>query len=135
MDILNLCIVQACSIQVVRNMNGTVTETAYFVKNSAKRQMFLESVVNGKTKSVKVKDLCWTRWIYRHKAYKNFYLLFNHLMSVMTAIIEGDDTYGQMKWDSKTVVEANGLLTDYTCNSRTHDNLFQRNTLNTVRNI
>ena len=28
--ILNLCIVQACSIQAVRNMNGTVTETAYF---------------------------------------------------------------------------------------------------------
>ena len=28
--ILNLCIVQACSLQAVRNMNGTVTETAYF---------------------------------------------------------------------------------------------------------
>ena len=29
--ILNLCIVQACSIQAARNMSGTVTETAYFV--------------------------------------------------------------------------------------------------------
>ena len=28
--VLNLCIVQACSIQAVRNMNGTVTETAIF---------------------------------------------------------------------------------------------------------
>lgn len=28
--ILNLCIVQACSLQAVRNMNGTVTETALF---------------------------------------------------------------------------------------------------------
>ena len=90
-------------------MSGTVTETAYFLKNSAKRQVFLESVVNGETTSVKVKDLCRTRWIYRHEAYENFFMLFQHLVSVMTAIIERDDTYGQMNWDSKTVVEANGL--------------------------
>ena len=40
--ILNLCIVQACSIPV-RNMNGTVTETAYFFKNSAKQKNCLET--------------------------------------------------------------------------------------------
>ena len=112
--ILNLCIVQACSIQAVRNMNGTVTETAYFFKNSAKRQNFLETVVSGKTTRVKVKDLCRTRWIYRHEAYENFFMLFKYLVSVMIAITEGDETYGQMNWDSKTVIEANGLLKMYT---------------------
>ena len=45
-------------MQAVRNMNGTVTETAYFFHNSAKRQCFLEKVVDGETTTVKVKDLC-----------------------------------------------------------------------------
>ena len=109
--ILNLCIVQACSIQAVRNMNGTVTETAYFFKNSAKRQNFLETVVSAKATRVKVKDLCQTRW---HEAYENFFMLFKHLVSVMVAITEGDETYGQINWNSKTVIEANGLLKMYT---------------------
>ena len=37
-------------------------------------------------------------------------MLFKYLVSVMIAITEGDETYGQMNWDSKTVIEANGLL-------------------------
>ena len=85
-----------------------------FLRIVPKDRVFLESVVNGETTSVKVKDLCRTRWIYRHEAYENFFMLFKHLVSVMTAIIERDDTYGQMNWDSKTVVEANGLLKMYT---------------------
>ena len=61
--ILNLCIVQACSLSYIRNMNSTVTESAYFFNNSAKRQGFLETVVDKET-SAKVKDLCRTRWAY-----------------------------------------------------------------------
>ncbi len=38
--ILNLCIVQACSLRSIRNMNGTVTESSFFFKNSPKRQTF-----------------------------------------------------------------------------------------------
>ncbi len=63
--VLNLCIVQACSLQPIRNMNGAITESSYFFKNSAKRQMFLERVIDKRTKLVRVKDLCRTRWIYR----------------------------------------------------------------------
>ena len=77
-------------MQAVRNMNGTITETAYFSHNSAKRQCFLEKVIDGETTTVKVKDLCRTRWIYRHEAYEKKILLFPHLVSVMTAITEGD---------------------------------------------
>ena len=32
--VLNLCIVQACSLSHIRNMNSTVTETAYFFQNT-----------------------------------------------------------------------------------------------------
>ena len=108
--ILNLCIVQACSIQAIRNMNSTITETAYFFANSAKRQHFLEMVIDKTSRIVKVKDLCRTRWIYRHEAYENFYVLFEHVIAVMVAITERDMTYGDMNWDSNTIVSANGLL-------------------------
>ena len=49
-------------------MNSTITETAYFFH---KRQSFLDQ----KSGVVKVKDLCRTRWAYRHEAYENFNIL------------------------------------------------------------
>ena len=78
--ILNSCIVQACSLQAIKNMNATVTETAHFFNNSSKRQNFLEKVIDKTSSIVKVKDLCRTRWIYRHEAYENFHLLFKYLV-------------------------------------------------------
>ena len=60
--VLNLC-VEACSLPPIRNMNSTITETAYFFQNSAKRQLFLEKLLDNRTTTVKVKDLCRTRWI------------------------------------------------------------------------
>jgi hypothetical protein len=111
--VLNLCIVQACSLQAIRNMNGTVTESSYFFSNSPKRQMFLERVVDKQTKVVKVKDLCRTRWIYRHEAYECFFELFSYLHTVMVAITSRDTAYGIMDWDANTIVTANGLLKMY----------------------
>ena len=111
--ILNLCIVQACSLQSIRNMNGTVTESSYFCKNSPKRQKFLELVIDKQTNVTKIKDLCRTRWIYRHEAYECFFELFKYLHDVMVAIINHDNSYGNMNWDSNTVVKANGLLKSY----------------------
>ena len=111
--VLNLCIVQACSLPAIRNMNGTVTESSYFFHNSTKRQAFLEQVINNQSKIVIVKDLCRTRWIYRHEAYECFFELFKYLHNVMVLVTEHDNTYGNMNWDSNTVVTANGLLKVY----------------------
>ena len=44
--VLNLCIVVACALPPIRNMNSTITETAYFFHNSAKCQYFLEKVID-----------------------------------------------------------------------------------------
>lgn len=52
--VLNLCIVEACSLPPIRNMNSTVTETAYFFNNSSKRQLYLEKILDGRTNTVKV---------------------------------------------------------------------------------
>jgi len=111
--ILNLCVVQACSLPCIRNMSGTVTESAFFFKNSPKRQTFLELMIDKQTKAKKVKDLCRTRWVYRHEAYECFFELFKCLHDVMYAIVSRDNTYGDMNWDSNTIVTANGLLKSY----------------------
>ena len=47
--------------------------------------------------------------MYRHEAYENFYLLYKYLVDVMKAISEQDSSYGDMSWDSKTIVAANWL--------------------------
>lgn len=111
--VLNLCIVQACSLPSIRNMNLAVTETHYFFDNSFKRQIFFEKIIDKETKVVKVKDLCRTRWIYRHEAYETFYVLYKYLVATMKAITTNDLTFGKMDWDGKTVVAANGLLSMY----------------------
>ena len=112
--ILNLCIVHACGLPAIRNMNSTITETANFFSNSAKRQAFLETLVDNEISTVKVKDLCRTRWVYRHEAYTNFFILFKHLVSVMESIVSHEEKYGIMNWDANTVVLANGLLKMFT---------------------
>lgn len=83
--VLNLCIVETCSLPPIRNMNSTITETAYFFQNSSKRQLFLEKIVDCRARTVKVKDLCRTRWVYRHEAYEHFSLLYTFLVNVMKA--------------------------------------------------
>ncbi len=62
---------------------------------------------------VRVKDLCRTRWIYRHEAYESFFDLFKYLHAVMEAITTRDTTYGSMDWDASTIVTATGLLKIY----------------------
>lgn len=111
--ILNLCIVQACSLPAIRNMNATVTESAAFFENSSKRQGFFEDVIDRRTSTVKVKDLCRTRWAYRHSAYENFFKLYKYLVATMKAIVSRNSQYGEMNWDGKTLVAATGLLTMY----------------------
>jgi len=108
--VLNLCIVQACSLQSIQNMNGAVTESCNFFLNTPKRQMFLERIIDTHTKIVKVKYLCGTRWIYHHEAYDSFFELFKYLHAVIVAITNRDTTYGDMNWDANTLVTANGLL-------------------------
>ena len=39
--VFNLCIIAACALHPIRNMNSTITGTAYFFHYSAKRQSFL----------------------------------------------------------------------------------------------
>ena len=78
--------------------------------NSAKRKTFLEKFFGNVTSITKVKNLCRTRWIYRHEAYENFSILYTCLADVIEAICDNDVSYGEMNWDKNTIVAANGLL-------------------------
>ena len=75
--------VQACTVSSIRIMNHTVT---YFFRNSPKRQMFLEQVIDKCTKVVKVKDLCRTHWIYRHESLLKMYCTFSFIYSFVVTM-------------------------------------------------
>ena len=56
---LNLCVVAACSLQLVKNMMGTMVEICLFFSNSPKRQLELEKHAPSR----KLVDMCKTRWV------------------------------------------------------------------------
>ena len=63
--VLNLVIVKACSLPLVRNMAGTITECANFFNYSLKRLRCLEKVISldqPKSQGTKTSDPCHTRW-------------------------------------------------------------------------
>ena len=65
----------------------------------------------NRTPTVKVKDLCRSRWAYRHGAYEDFSLLYTYLVDVTEAICDNDTSHGQMDWYNKTIVAANPKCT------------------------
>ena len=81
--VLNLCIVEACSLPPICNMNFTITESAFFSKMVQNGKyflkIFLKKVIDRSTSIVKVKDLCRTRWIYRCEAYEDFHVCISSL--------------------------------------------------------
>ena len=54
---LNLCVVSACSIQMVKNMMGTMVEICLFFSNSPKRQNELEKRIEASSASTKASEL------------------------------------------------------------------------------
>ena len=110
---LNLCVVKACSIPQIRNVNGTISEIAKFFKYSPKRQRFFEHVicsVSPKEKRVKLKDLCRTRWVERINSYLVFYDLYPSIIKAMESINSCNTEFGSWSWDSETMTKANGFF-------------------------
>ena len=110
---LNLCVVKACSIPLVRNASGAISEIAKFFNYSPKRQHFFEHVIDAEspkeTKS-KLKDLCKTRWVQRIDSYTVFYDLYSCIIKTMEAISTCSAEYGEWSWDTETLTKARGFL-------------------------
>ena len=86
---LNFCFVKCCSIREVSNMMQTADSISRFFKYSPKRQLSLEKwiddVLQGE-KRQKLKEMCWTRWVERHEAFKIFIDLFPPTVSCLEEI-------------------------------------------------
>jgi hypothetical protein len=73
---LNLALGKACTVPIVRNSLGAVTELISFFSHSAQRCRLLEETVDAlhehdvipATRRKRLKHLCETRWIERHES-------------------------------------------------------------------
>ena len=73
--VLYLVIIKTCSLPLIRNMAGTITELPNFFIYSPKRQRCSKKVINldqPESQRTKIRDLCRTRWMERHEAYETF---------------------------------------------------------------
>ena len=62
-----LCIAKACSLQVIRNVVGTLNQVCLFFNNtSPKRQALLEQMTGDSSARKTLVDQCRTRWVARH---------------------------------------------------------------------
>lgn len=105
---LNLCVVAACNIQMVKNMMGNMVELCLFFSNSPKRQLELEKHINsieGAT-AKKLVSLCKTRWVARIDALDVFFDLYPAVIKTLDVISEGS-TSG---WNAESCRSAENLM-------------------------
>ena len=87
---LNLCVVAACNIQMVKNMMGTMVELSFF-SNSPKCQLELEKHINsieGAT-AKKLVSLYKIRWVACIDALDVFFDLYPAIIKTLEVIREG----------------------------------------------
>ena len=88
LQVLNLCVVAACSIQAIRNMYGVVEEICLFFNYSPKRQQELQEHIEnlpvGTTGKSKLVNLCNTRLAARIEALE----VFRDMLPVLVRTLE-----------------------------------------------
>ena len=114
---LNLVICHACKIISITNMMDTVRVLYSFCDNSPKRQNFLNTVVRAlsSSKKTKIKSLCKTRWVERHKTFEKNSELYEYIVITLSEMCQPSDErfYQDIEdwgWDRNTKVMANGLV-------------------------
>ena len=102
-------------------MAGTITEIANFFNYSPNRQRCLETVIGCNqpdSRWSKIRDLCRTRWVERHKAYETFALLLPSMVKTFEVILD-EQQHQQYSlempwnWERETVQKASGRY--HTC--------------------
>ena len=107
--VLNLCIAKACTLQVVRNVIGTLNQVCLFFNNSPKRQALLERVIGEAAQPSRRKilvDQCRTRWVARHDSFNVFGQLYS---SVVEALEEILSQCNYQCWNNDTITAASSL--------------------------
>lgn len=92
---LNLVIAHSCQIPAIRNMLDKMTQIFLFFRNSAKREALLQNVVqtgnpeHDSSKRSPLLNLCKTRWVERHIAYRHFYQAYTYIIKAFEIIAMG----------------------------------------------
>ena len=113
--ILNLAIIKACSLLVIRNMACNITVTTNFFNYSPKRQRLLERFIEVNQPDVrkqKLRDLCRTRWIQCLEAYKAFMELYPSTVEALDVMLHEHakrEKCSEWNWNRETLSRANGL--------------------------
>jgi len=82
---LNLCISDACNLKPIRNPTGTLQAVCVFLRTPKKKDI-LEKAIDKcipDTRKKKLKKLCPTRWVERHKAVLVFLELFDVIVETL----------------------------------------------------
>ena len=114
---LNLCVADTCSLQIVRNMMGTVRKLSAFFDNSPKRQDHLikniKSLLPGSNHKVLI-DVCLTRWIARIDGMDRIVELLVPVLSTSEDIQlnkkDGGDLPGSGNWNSTSRDDSQALV-------------------------
>ena len=86
---LNLALVHASKLPVVRNMIGTVKKTTSFLSTSNKKKVTLRCALNLSSshhESKNLQSLCETRWVERVTALENFVSNYIPIVRTLMAI-------------------------------------------------
>ena len=78
MNVLNLAVVNACNLVLVKNQFVTISKVFRFFDNDPKRQYVLNGVCDD---SFKLKSLCKTRWLQR-------LLMAPHICGVFDSLVK-----------------------------------------------
>ena len=106
---LNLCVVGACKIQIVKNMMGSMVESCLFFSNSPKCQLELEKHIQTIecTNAKKLVSLCKTRWVARIDALQVFFDLYPAAVVKTLEVISEGATTG---WNAESCRTAESLM-------------------------
>ena len=113
---LNLCVADTCSLQMVKNMMGTVRKLSAFFSNSPKRQHHLVNKIKSLLPTSKHRvliDVCRTRWISRIDGLDRIVELFIAILAALEDIRlnknSEDGAAGTGNWNSNSRDDAQVL--------------------------
>ena len=117
---LNLTLVHASKIPVVRNMIGTVKAITTFLSTSNKKKIVLASVLqqsSSHTNGGRLQSLCETRWVERVTALEKFVANYVHIVRTLMAISRWQDHEAKGKAMSlfKAITDSTFIITLFCC--------------------
>ena len=93
---INLAVVFACKNEVIRGFMADLTSFCFFFAISSKRQQYFEKFIDFHKELFKVSEtnrthiigISKTRWVERHTAYDNYFMLYKFVDSAFESIVD-----------------------------------------------